>query len=182
MVHLGPPTVLWPFLILANMGGSSELRRADTQTPTSVFSTHSDTHAVPAFHCILGNGKRGHYERGLFAGEISRISKISKFSRISRRWSESPLFSTVWGFSRISRISKFSRISRKWTLLKRPLFQKTPFSDPDIRLCLKALFPHASVLKTHRHAVYQCLKKPPTFFRHASVFKTLAVRHERVHF
>ena len=30
------------------------LRRADTQTPTrhSVFSTHSDTQAVPAFHCI----------------------------------------------------------------------------------------------------------------------------------
>ena len=31
---------------------------------------------------IIGTGKRGHYERGLFAGEISRISKISKFSRI----------------------------------------------------------------------------------------------------
>ena len=30
------------------------LRRADTQTPTrhSVFSTHSDTQAVPAFHCF----------------------------------------------------------------------------------------------------------------------------------
>ena len=32
------------------------------------------------------------------------------------------------GFSRTSR---FSRISRKWTSLKRPLFQKTPFSEPD---------------------------------------------------
>ena len=32
----------------------SDLRGADTQTPTrhSVFSTHSDTQAVPAFHCI----------------------------------------------------------------------------------------------------------------------------------
>ena len=79
----------------------------------------------------IGTGKRGHYERGLFAGGISRISKISKFSRISRKWSESPLFSTVWGFSRISRISKFSRISRKCTFPKRPLFQKTPFSEPD---------------------------------------------------
>ena len=39
--------------------------------------------------------------------------------------------------------------------------------------CLKAFFRHASVFKTHRHAVYQCLKKPPTFFRHASVFETL---------
>ena len=31
------------------------LRRANTQTPTrySVFSTHSDTQAVPAFYCIL---------------------------------------------------------------------------------------------------------------------------------
>ena len=80
----------------------------------------------------IGNGKRGHYERGLFTGGISRISKISKFSRISRKWSDSPLFSTVWGSSKISRISKFSRISRKWTFLKRPLFQKTPFSEPEL--------------------------------------------------
>ena len=86
------------------------------------------------WHFSIGTGKRGHYERGLFAGEISRISKISRFSRISRKWSESPFFSTVWGFSRNSRISKFSRISRKWTFLKRPLFQKTPFSEPDSTL------------------------------------------------
>ena len=79
----------------------------------------------------LGAGKRGHYESGVFTGGISRISKISKFSRISRKWSDSPSFSTVWGFSRNSRISKFSRISRKWTFLKRPLFQKTPFSEPE---------------------------------------------------
>ena len=81
--------------------------------------------------CLHRARKKGHYERGLFPGEISRIPKISKFSRISRRWSDSPLFSTVWGFSGISRISKFSRISRKWIFLKRPLFQKTPFSEPD---------------------------------------------------
>ena len=31
----------------------------------------------------VGTGKRGHYERGLFTGGISRISKISNFSRIS---------------------------------------------------------------------------------------------------
>ena len=79
----------------------------------------------------LGTGKRVHYERGLFTGGISRISKICKFCRISRNRSDSPLFSTVWGFSKISRISRFSRISRKWTFLKRPLFQKTPFSEPD---------------------------------------------------
>ena len=38
------------------------------------------------------------------------------------------------GFSfifKISRFSKFSRISRKWTFLKRPLFQETPFSEPE---------------------------------------------------
>ena len=62
-----------------------------------------------------------HYERGLFAGGISRISKLP---RISKFWLGSPLFSTVWG---ISRISKFPRISRKWTFLKRPLFPKDPF-------------------------------------------------------
>ena len=78
----------------------------------------------------LGAGKGGHYERGLFTGGISRISnRISKILEIL--WSDSPLFSRVWGFSRMSRISKFSRISRKWTFLKRPLFQKTPFSKPD---------------------------------------------------
>ena len=48
-----------------------------------------------------------------------------EFSKISKKWSDSHLFSTIWRFSRISRISK---ISRKWTFLKRPLFQKTPFS------------------------------------------------------
>ena len=84
------------------------------------------------FNCarnpFIGAGKRGHYERGLFNGGISRISK---FSRTSRKWSDSALFSTLLGFSRISRISKFSRISRKWTFQKRPLFQKTLFSEPD---------------------------------------------------
>ena len=78
---------------------------------------------------LVGTGKRGHYERGLVTGDFSRISKISRFSR---KWLDSPLFSTLWGFSKISRISKFSRISRKRTFLKRPLFQKTPFSEPEL--------------------------------------------------
>ena len=38
--------------------------------------------------------------------------------------------------------------------------------------CLKALFRHASVFKTHRHAVYHCLKEVQNPFRHTSVFKT----------
>ena len=37
------------------------------------------------FGRIVGTGKRGHYERGLFTGGISRISKISRFSRICRK-------------------------------------------------------------------------------------------------
>ena len=79
---------------------------------------------------MFGTGKRGLYERGLFAGEISRISEISKFSRISRKWSESPFYSRVWGFSRNSRISKFSRISRRWTFLKDPFSKRPPFPNP----------------------------------------------------
>ena len=81
--------------------------------------THFPCHTV-------GNRQRGHYERGLFTGGISRISKFSNFSR---KWSDSPLFLTVWGLSRISRISRISTISRKSTFLKRPLFQKTPFPN-----------------------------------------------------
>ena len=38
----------------------------------------------------LGTWKRGHYERGLLNGGISRMSRLS---RISRKWSVSPLFS-----------------------------------------------------------------------------------------
>ena len=69
----------------------------------------------------VGTGKRGHYERGLFTGGISRISKFS------RKWSDSSLFSTVWVFSRISRISKFSRISRKRDFSEKIPFPKDPF-------------------------------------------------------
>ena len=76
--------------------------------------------------------EKGVITKGVFSLEKSLESlKSLKFSRISRKWSDSPLFYTVWLFSRISRISKFSRISRKWTFLKRPLFQKTPFSEPE---------------------------------------------------
>ena len=96
---------------------------------------------------FIGTGKRGHYERGLFAWRVSRISKISRFSRISRKWPDSPLFSTVWGFSRISRISKISRISRKWTFWKDPFSKRPLFPNPIsawpclqslvVKLCLK---------------------------------------------
>ena len=79
----------------------------------------------------IGNGKRGHYKRGLFTGGLFRVSK---FSRISRKWSGSPLFSTLWGISRSleSLHSLHSpESSRKWTFLKRPL-SKDPFSRPRV--------------------------------------------------
>ena len=76
--------------------------------------------------------KRGHYARGLFVGGISRISKISKFSRTSRKWSDSPLFSTVWGISR----SLESLISRN--SLENGLFWKDPFSK-------RPLFPYLTL-------------------------------------
>ena len=49
----------------------------------------------------FGNGQRGNYRRGLFAGGISRIPNISQFSRISRDWSDSSKFPTFWGLSKI---------------------------------------------------------------------------------
>ena len=66
--------------------------------------------------------KRSLRKRGPFTGGISRISKISKFSGISRKWWDSPLFSTVWGFSRISRISRKIGLFWKDPFSKRPLF------------------------------------------------------------
>ena len=74
--------------------------------------------------------KKGVITKGVFSPEESLESLKSRpFSRISGKWPDSPLFSTVWGFSKISRISKFSR---EWTFLKRPLCQKNPFSEPDV--------------------------------------------------
>ena len=96
---------------------------------------------------LPGTGKRGRCERGLFAGGISGISTISRFSRISRKWSDSPLLSTIWGFSKISRLSKFSRISRKWTFLKRPLFQKTLF--PNLSYSCNCWASRGSLRKAH---------------------------------
>ena len=42
-----------------------------------------------------GFRKRDHYKRGLLAGRIFGVSNISKFSGLSRKWSDSPLFSTL---------------------------------------------------------------------------------------
>ena len=79
---------------------------------------------------------KGSLRKGSFTGGISSVSLNSL--RICRRWSDSPCFSTLWGFSRISKFSNFievsknSRICRNWIFLKAPLFQKTPCSEPQI--------------------------------------------------
>ena len=50
-------------------------------------------------------GVMGHYERGLQS--LESLESLKSLG-ISRKCSDSPLFSTVWGFSRISRISELS--------------------------------------------------------------------------
>ena len=87
----------------------------------SVFKTHR--HAV--YHCL-----ENRFMKGVFSGRKSLESqKCLDTARIYRKWSDSPLFCTVWGFSRIS---EFSRIFRhgpfsKDAFSRRPLF-RTRFS------------------------------------------------------
>ena len=79
----------------------------------------------------IGAGKRGHYERGLFTGEISKISDHSLESLENGRNLLS--FPQSGGSLKLSKISKCSRISRQWAFLKRPIFQRPLFSEPDCR-------------------------------------------------
>ena len=74
--------------------------------------------------------ERGHCERGLFTGGISRICKLS---RIYRKWSESALFphSGESLESLKSLDSLETCIFEKTPFSKRPLFQKTAFSSPE---------------------------------------------------
>ena len=98
---------------------SLENRSKNPSCSRRVVARRLWTNGVRPSNCFgskIGTGKRGHYERGLFTGGISKCS-------------------------RISRISKCSRISRKSTFLKRPLFQKTPFFSEPEKTCLKPLFP-----------------------------------------
>ena len=100
-----------------------------TETGQSHHPTPALTPPPPTCPSLLGTGKGGHCERGLFTGGISRISKIS---RISRKWSDSSLFSRVWGFCKISRISNLNSLeSLEIDFPEKTLFQKTPFSEPD---------------------------------------------------
>ena len=88
------------------------------------------THFWRIFWTVFGGaGKRGHFERDLLL-EQSPESLESLDSLESQENGRILLYFPVWGFSKISGVSNFSRISREWTFLKRPLFQKTPFSEP----------------------------------------------------
>ena len=122
--------------------------------------------------------ERGHYERSLFTEEISRISKISRFSR---KWSDSPLFSTLWGLSRISKISKFSRISRKSTFLKRPPLFPNPMKIVSVatRAGLSGL-PNANA-KSQRfsYAISQIAPLPPVVELNRSFKSQIAARYAR---
>ena len=54
-------------------------------------------------HCCsvrVSRPEKGVITKGVFSLEESL--EISKFSRISRKWSDCPVFSTVWGLSKIS--------------------------------------------------------------------------------
>ena len=69
----------------------SPMKKSDKQYLVGMSAVKQDR---PLPHPYFSTGKGGHYERGLFTGGISRKSR---FSRISGKWSDSPLFSRVWG-------------------------------------------------------------------------------------
>ena len=69
---------------------------------------------------------------GVFSLEKSlEVSKISKFSRISRKWFDSPLFSTVWGsLESLESLESLNSLES----LENGLSEKTPFpKDPFFR-------------------------------------------------
>ena len=67
---------------------------------------------------------------------MSRLQSLTKLSRMSTKWSES-LFFTVWALEDLLLKIWDSRILMD--IFKRPLWQKTPFSDLNFRSQLSAL-------------------------------------------
>ena len=53
-------------------------------------------------------------------GNRTKKKTRARGSGLSRKWLDSPLFSTIWRFSKISRMSKFSGISRNGFFWKDP--------------------------------------------------------------
>ena len=70
----------------------------ETKSLPSIFRKDKVCKSGITLHWF-GTGRRNKYEKCLYTAGISRSSKISRFSRIMRKWSDSPLFSTLWGFS-----------------------------------------------------------------------------------
>ena len=87
--------------------------------------------AIDIQNFSLVNRERGHYDKGLFTGGISSIST----------WSDSPVLHTVWGFSGNS-------------LLRRPLFQKTPFPNPNFEIFAAFPWMIKHVASFEEHIIY----------------------------
>ena len=160
-----------------------DLRRADTPTPTrhSVFSTHSDTQAVPAFHCLVAHDCG--YPLSRYTCRATRVAAdfldFIAFCRCSTSVALHPLKILVshlpppvpGGVAPKFGSDKVSRYTGVWQLQLR-VSRYTVQLSSTVYECLMALFRHDSVFRTHRHAVYYCLKGVQKPFRHASVFKT----------
>ena len=84
----------------------------------------------PYWATPIGTRKRGHYERGVFSLTKSLKSLNSPESLENGR---NLLYFPQFGKSlkTLESLNSLESLERKWTFLKRPLFQKTPFSDPE---------------------------------------------------
>ena len=135
------------------------LRRARKPRHASVFSTHSDTQAVPAFHCIRKLEKAVAVRNSLlerFSGKFRHCWKILPRFPAARNaipakvWALSGKENGCWkidrAFGNAAGFFPLRPPQPSWVLL-------------NVYECLKAFFRHASVFKTHRHAVYQCFKE-----------------------
>ena len=64
-----------------------------------------------------------------------------------------------WGVAMVGNLEGPTRKPRHAFLARTPTRKRFPHST--VHECLKAFFRHASVFKTHRHAVYHCLQRGP---------------------
>ena len=157
----------------------------------SVFSTHSDTQPVPAFHCIrlFKNLLMPLFLMGCFPVDFQegkrplRTKSGKRPIKVGKRpinEGKRPIKAKVLVGVSVGCLGCFRAPPpwRKTAPLKRPIKR----SMNCIRLCLKTFFRHARVFKMHRHAVYQCLKKPSPYFFDTLAFLKRAFRHACVRF